>query len=257
MDRHFFIVGAQRCGTSYLHTVLGEHPEIEMAGPLVPEPKFFLRDDFGRLEQTDYESIHFGGKPGVKRRGEKSTSYMEYELAARRISSWHPEAQIIFMLRDPAQRAISNYNFTRRNGLENLPLAEAVASEERRRDDYDHGRFSTSPYAYLKRGQYLSCIRTYERYFGRPQLILLIQEEMVGEIGGIQALYETLGVRKEFVPPSLSRLINADDGCGERPSEELRDFLTRHFAESVAGLEEYMGRAITAWRYPPQGRRAG
>ena len=45
MTNHFFIVGAQRCGTTYLYNLLDEHPEIEMAKPVKPEPKFFMKDD--------------------------------------------------------------------------------------------------------------------------------------------------------------------------------------------------------------------
>jgi hypothetical protein len=41
---HFFIVGAQRSGTTYLYHLLSEHPSINMATPVWPEPKFFLID---------------------------------------------------------------------------------------------------------------------------------------------------------------------------------------------------------------------
>jgi len=39
---HFFVVGAQRSGTTYLYNVLDEHPQIFMAKPVRPEPKFFF-----------------------------------------------------------------------------------------------------------------------------------------------------------------------------------------------------------------------
>lgn len=257
MSRQFFIVGAQRCGTSYLHTVLDEHPEIEMAKPLAPEPKFFLRGDFASLKRSDYESRYFGHKPGATRWGEKSTSYMEYETAARRIAGWYGDAQLIFMLRHPAERAFSNYHFSRRNGLEDLPMSVAFAEEDRRRDSYDRGKLSASPFAYLKRGHYMNDIRAYERHFGRSQLILLIQEELVGDAGRIQDLYGTLGVKREFVPPSLRAVINSESAVGEHPSPEVRDRLAGIFAESIAELEDYMGREITAWRGQPVARVAG
>ena len=38
----FFIVGAQRCGTTTLARLLDSDPRIELAGPVWPEPKFFL-----------------------------------------------------------------------------------------------------------------------------------------------------------------------------------------------------------------------
>ena len=248
MDRQFIIVGAQRSGTSYLHTVLDEHPEIEMARPLAPEPKYFLRADFASMNRSDYESCYFGRKAGSVKRGEKSTSYMEFELAARRIAGWYPEAQIIFILRHPAARAVSNYCFSRQNGLEQRPMAQAFAEEEERRDDYDHRKLSASPFAYLKRGHYLDHIRMFERYFERRQLILLIKEELTGNLGRIRALYRTLGVTDEFSPPSLGSAVNSAEEAAERPSAEVLGFLQSYFAERIAALEGYLGRPIMVWR---------
>ena len=44
MTRHFLIIGAQRCGTTFLHSLLDAHPYIAMARPSHPEPKVFLSD---------------------------------------------------------------------------------------------------------------------------------------------------------------------------------------------------------------------
>ncbi len=87
-SEHFFIVGAQRSGTTYLYRTLDEHPEIEMAKPVRPEPKFFLQGDLSAYTHDDYLGLFFGNKAGAKLRGEKSTSYIESEHAARQISRW-------------------------------------------------------------------------------------------------------------------------------------------------------------------------
>ena len=42
VSNYFAIVGAQRCGTTWLHTMLDQHPQIEMAKPVWPEPKHFI-----------------------------------------------------------------------------------------------------------------------------------------------------------------------------------------------------------------------
>jgi hypothetical protein len=182
---------------------------------------------------------------------------MDHELAARRIASWYGDAQLVFLLRHPAARAVSNYYFTRNNGFEHLPMAEAFSKEDRRRDAYDRNKFSTSPFAYLKRGHYINDIRMYARHFERPQMLLLIEEELVGNIGQIQALYQALGVKRDFVPPSLRTVVNSGNAPDERPDPEIRDFLDRYFVESIAELEDYMGRSIKAWRRQPIMRVAG
>jgi hypothetical protein len=247
VNRHFFIVGAQRCGTTYLFTILDEHPEIEMARPALPEPKYFLNRDFQACNPEDYESRFFGRKPKAARLGEKGTSYMEHEIAGRRISSWYPDTRLIFLLRNPATRAISNYRFSVRNGLESLPMDRAFAEEDQRRDAYDHDKLSASPYAYLNRGHYVDYLQGYEGIFSRGQLIPLIYEEFVGRLPAVQALYESLGVDGSFVPPSLHLKVNAGDEASEPVSPRLRGFLDDHFADSIARLEAYLGRHIAAW----------
>jgi hypothetical protein len=84
MTEHFFIIGAQRTGTTYLYHLLAEHPEIEMAQPLKPEPKYFLIDSLFAQGLETYQTRYFSGKSGVWLRGEKSTSYIESEKAAER-----------------------------------------------------------------------------------------------------------------------------------------------------------------------------
>ena len=54
MAGHFLVVGAQRCGTTYLHDLLAAHPEIAMARPARPEPKAFLREEPPRAD--DYRA---------------------------------------------------------------------------------------------------------------------------------------------------------------------------------------------------------
>jgi hypothetical protein len=90
--QHFFLVGAQRSGTIYLYHVLNEHPDIEMAVPIKPEPKFFLAPNSMELGVEHYEATFFKGKPGASIRGEKSTSYIESEAAAGRIAAAFPDS---------------------------------------------------------------------------------------------------------------------------------------------------------------------
>jgi hypothetical protein len=248
MAKNFFIVGAQRSGTTYLSTILEEHPEIEMAKPRVPEPKFFLRDDFCSLKAADYESRYFGDKQGAIRNGEKSTSYIEYPVAAQRIASWYPDAQIIFLLRNPIERAVSNYHFSRQSGLETLPIERALAEEEQRRDNYDHAKLSASPFAYLKRGEYIEYIRSYEKLFARSQIIVLIYEEFVERVQSIQHLYRALNVRNDFIPGTLAAKVNASRKVNISLPPALRCRLGNYFAPFNSALEQYLGRKLDAWR---------
>ncbi len=245
---HFFIVGAQRSGTTYLYQILDEHPEIEMAKPVRPEPKFFLRPDLHSLTRDDYLRRFFDPAAPGRLRGEKSTSYIESEYAARHIAAWFPDAKIIFLLRDPIARALSNYHFSRKNGFETLPLEQAITTEGERRDQYDRAKVSTSPYAYLQRGRYIEYMQLYARYFDPQNLLILIHEEVMGQAAAISDLYARLGVDAAFSPPSLHQHINSGHEEAVHPlSPALEQYMRACFAEPTAQLEALLGRRITAW----------
>jgi len=247
MSEHFFIVGAQRSGTTYLCRVLDEHPEIEVAKPIKPEPKFFFADEIFARGLANYEGDFFEGKPDAWLRGEKSTCYFESEKAAQRIARSFPKAKILIILRDPIERAISNYWFSVENGLETLPMAEAFLHEANQAREYDQQRISMSPYAYLKRGRYIDHITVYERYFPRQNIKVLLYDRVVESLADIQNLYGFLGVATDFNPTALHQKINKGRSPREDLSTRLRRYLVSYFAESNARLEEYIGLTLSAW----------
>ncbi len=251
MSEHLFVIGAQRSGTTYFYHILNEHPQIAMAQPIRPEPKFFLRNDIASLTLQDYEQAYFADVPAGMLRGEKSTTYIESDTAPRLIREWFPDAKILVMLREPIARAVSNYHFSSNNGLETLPIEQAFFQEEERRDLYDKTKISASPYAYLLRGRYINYLRQWEVHFPREQIIINIFEEFVGSQPQIQALYEALGVDTDFVPERLEVAANSSEKV-ELPkfSPELKAYLRDYFAESNAALEAWLGRPIPAWAHP-------
>ncbi|MEW6355019.1 MAG: sulfotransferase [Planctomycetota bacterium] len=244
---HFFIVGAQRAGTTYLYQLLAEHPEIEMALPVRPEPKFFLMDELFERGVGFYKAHFFKGKPGARVRGEKSTSYMESEKAAERIAAAFPDAKIIFLLRDPIERAVSNYWFSVQNGLETLPMAEAFEKEDERREQYDHERTSVSPFAYLQRGRYIEYIEMYERHIPPDRMKAIIFEGLVTDRSDISDIYSFLGVAEDFVPPSLGKVINEGEKGDSTLSPQLRGYLVNYFAGPNERLAKRLGVDLGKW----------
>jgi hypothetical protein len=206
-----------------------------------------MKDVFLESQPEDYERMYFGAKPDVKLRGEKTASYIESPLAAERIAQWYPDAKILFLLREPVTRAISNYQFSAANGLEPLPLDEAIRTEDQRRENYDHSKISASPYAYLQRGLYIDYIRTFVQFFKRDNLVIMIYEEFVENLDSIQQLYTTLGAAADFVPPSLYEDINASEKTVGDLMPDLEKYMVDYFADANTQLEAYLGRKITAW----------
>lgn len=245
--KNLFIVGAQRSGSTYLYEALDDHPQISMAHPVRPEPKFFLNERLFEHGRDLYENNYFNDrKSGSLYLGEKSTSYIESIEAAQRIHAYYPDARILMILRNPIQRAYSNYLFSVAHKLETLTFMEALKAESER---LNGSRFSTSvnPYAYRQRGRYIDYIESYVKVFSPSQLCVLIFEEFVNNLAGVRALYRWLEIDDNFTPKSLDKVVNPSTIKKEVSSVVFRE-LALGYDESILALERYLGRKVDVWR---------
>jgi hypothetical protein len=236
---YFLLAGAQRSGTTFLYDLLDQHPEIEMARPLRPEPKFFLSRDAASTSLEEYKKL-FSGKPGARVFGEKSTSYIEHPGIARTaVSLLSP--RVVFLLRDPVERAISNYRFSVESGIETVSLEDAILNEEVRREHYDHTRFSVSPFAYVARGRYYDFIQQWEEIIGRDRIHLVVSNNWTG----IRACSKSSidGWAWINIPPAVPS-----------PAEMRRRSPWRSIRNSSASCRVFSGNRIDActalWRRP-------
>lgn len=245
--RHLFIVGAQRSGSTYLYNMLDGHPQVAMAKPVRPEPKFFMNDSLVARGKSYYESSYF---PDRSERtlylGEKGTSYIESMDAARKMLEYYPDARILMILRDPVVRAYSNYLFSVAHQLEELTFKEALEAEL---DRLKNAKFSTSvtPYAYRKRGHFIDYIDAYLKVFNASQLEILIFEEFVSDLASVQALYRWLGIDDSFAPEHLGQVFNPTTVKKEEQSEAFKN-LALGYQASIERLENYLGRRLDVWR---------
>lgn len=247
---NLFIVGAQRSGSTYLYYLLKEHPHVFMAGPVRPEPKYFMNKEMFDKGKVHYMSLYFSEiSPQIQYCGEKSVSYCEHPVAAERVANFFPDARILFILRNPVDRAFSNYCFSVDNKLETLSFEEALDMEDKRLGTAQHTT-SVNPFAYRKRGHYIDCINIFLKYFHPRQIKVLIFEEFVSNLQNIQGLYRWLGIQGEFVPSGLKTKINTL--CvPELKSAKKKDScidLVKHYQQSVIDLEDYLNRPVLAWR---------
>src|SRR6185436_5476904 len=128
----FLVGGAPRSGTTWLYRALAKHPDVYMATPAKPEPKFFLVDELYARGLEHYSRTWFEQAPPGKIAGEKSTDYLESAPAAARIARDLPNARLVFILREPVDRAHSNFLWTRMNGLEQEDFETALRLEDER-----------------------------------------------------------------------------------------------------------------------------
>jgi hypothetical protein len=188
----FLIVGSTKCGTTSLHGWLIEHPFV---APTKKEIHFFdmnyghradwYRCYFPRVRERDaFTAEH--GRPFIS--GEATASYLAHYWTPRRAAKLVPEARLIVCLRDPADRAYSQYHYFRRRGTEPLEsFEEAIASEEERlrgeeaREIADPSYHSWQVYrwGYLRTGRYAEHLERWLEVFPREQFLFLKFEEVV------------------------------------------------------------------------------
>jgi hypothetical protein len=141
----FFIAGAPKAGTTALHAALAQHPELYLSP--VKEPKFFLTDGPPPTQggpgdartyrehvwrRSDYEGL-FAAAPAGTQRGESTPFYLYRADAQLRIRAQIPDARLIVVLRDPVERAHSNWTHLWSAGLDPVDdFLRACAEEERR-----------------------------------------------------------------------------------------------------------------------------
>ena len=121
---NLIVIGAQKCGTTSLHHYLGLHPEIAMAdGPTSDEVHFFSHEDRWRRGADWYSSL-FREAPV---RGEVSVSYSAFPLypwVPERLARALPGARLVYLVRDPIDRLVSEWHQNR------LAVAEARSFDE-------------------------------------------------------------------------------------------------------------------------------
>jgi Sulfotransferase family len=141
----FFVAGAPKAGTTALHAALARHPALYMSA--VKEPKFFLTDGPPPAQggpgdaktyrehvwrRADYEALFDGAPPGTLR-GESTPFYLYSRDAQRRIEALVPDARLIVVVRDPVERAHSNWTHLWSAGLDPIDdFVQACAAEDQR-----------------------------------------------------------------------------------------------------------------------------
>jgi hypothetical protein len=243
----FLIAGAPRSGTTWLYHLLDRHPDIYMAKPVRPEPKFFLVDELYARGLHYYIDTWFADSVSYVAAGEKSTNYLESAAAAERIHRDLPEVKLVFILRDPVQRAYSNWAWSRMNRMETADFDTALAREDERERTVPPRLRYARPHAYFSRGLYAAMLRPYFDRFPRDQILCLKFEDIIvtpealasrlhAFLGAAPRPDDTLGL--DIVNPS-----EAGDAMSDRTRRQLR----QRYTSSVRDLVELLGPAFEDW----------
>jgi hypothetical protein len=240
----FLVIGAQKAGTTALYAYLRWHPGI--AGPSWKEVSFFDRH-WWRGEA--WYRGQFPLRAGERLVGEASPSYLFHPLAPERARSLVPGAKLVALLRDPVDRAYSQYQHEVALGREPLSFEDALAAEDERlvgeveRLIADPRAFSRAwwDYTYTARGRYAEQLERWLEAFPSEQL-LVVRTEDLGERPAetYASILAFLGAEPHELP-DYPRVFDRDY---EPMRAETRAALAATFAEPNRRLEALLGREL-------------
>jgi hypothetical protein len=240
------VIGAQKAGTTALYAYLRWHPDI--VGPSWKEVSFFDRH-WWRGEA--WYRGQFPVRAEGRLVGEASPSYLFHPLAPERARSLVPDAKLIALVRNPADRAFSHYQLEVALGREPLSFEDSLdAEDERMRGELE--RMVSDPsyfshvwwnHTYVSRGRYAEQLERWYAAFPREQILVVLSDELSQEPA------ETYGRVLEFLgarPHELSAFPRIFSREYEGMAPETRHRLDAEYAAPNRQLAELLGRDL-AW----------
>ncbi len=247
----FIIGGAPRSGTTLLCHLLDRHPDVYIIKPYVPEPKVFVTPNpDGTSEYLRRYAEAFAAAGSATALGEKTSYYLENEDVPRRIAGTLGQTRILFIVREPVQRAYSNYLWSRKNGLETLPFEDAVRMEGTRRSPLGPEREYARPFDYLARGDYATFAERYYSLFGRDNVKFVLYEDLERQPTTIMHEIQTfIGVTPVQMDAQALGRINEARDSGAPLGADLEASLRARMAPLVRRFGEVSGIDISPWGY--------
>lgn len=211
----FICPGAAKSGTTTLFSILENHSDVYLYEG--KEIGFFGQKEMYIKGYKWYQENYFSNNKGYKISGDISTNYMTYsKVAAKRIyDTLGPEVKLIFILRNPAERAYSHYNMRKFNNLSEEESFSSLVSKL----EYDKKAFSkkytnklSSNFNALSKeeqqdwkklnyfflGNYAEILKDYLDYFSKKNMLIIKFDDFVKNQSDImQRVYSFLEVNQQ------------------------------------------------------------
>lgn len=247
----FIVAGASRSGTTTLYSYLSQQEDIFMSP--VKEVRFFDKDENYKKGESWYRK-HFAGWDDEEAVGEASPPYFYHnayssELPARRIYEYDPQMKLIFTLRNPVERAYSQYCKNVSQGRETKKFSEAINLELQGRRNPNNTNL-----CWLEWNKYVKHLDKFADLFGRDNMNILIFENWVNEpMSAIKEIFDFLSIERG--PNEVERKMHKNKGSFPRSVviNRIVNFFTRGkmpyrkvydnvFAKALYALEKKLNR---------------
>lgn len=240
------VIGAMKCGTTALHRYLDAHPDIDMAHK--KEVNFFVGPErapdadpstwwrIGHWHQgLDWYASQLD--PTAPVRGESSPAYTSpgQGPAAERIAQVLPGVRLVYLVRDPVERAVSQYLHHRRDREELRDLTEAVLDP--------HSE-------YLGRSRYHQQVAPYLERFAAEQLLVVVQERLLANRHEeLARVYAHVGADPDWWDDELDRRWHVRGEEVAVPAD-LRVAVAEQVLPDVRRLRALIGDDLPEWDLP-------
>jgi hypothetical protein len=247
---NLFVVGAMKAGSTSLYELLASSPDVWMCP--IKEPNHFCSDIY---KHPDFVRLHtvypFSKKTWISDRGqylkmfvnrieryvgEASPTYLNSLSAAAAIQRFNPTAKILITLRNPVERAYSEYEMNRVIGIVTGSFSTAIRQDLKR---YREGCWN--PFErYITASCYYLQVKRYFDLFPREQISVHIMDRPKS---GFQSVAEEVERFLEIELRQSVRLLDVGANVGVRPRlsvlnrflyrRGIKEHISRRFPESI------------------------
>lgn len=241
----FLVCGAQKAGTTALHSYLSDLPDVGLADQ---KEVHFFDNDVHDWSATDYTGYHrrFRWDDGAKIRGEVTPIYLYWPNCIERIAAYNPAMRLIVLLRDPVVRAWSHWRMERARGVETEPFSWCIRTGR-------HRLFQQAPwgyhreFSYVERGFYGEQLQRLFAFFPKRQVLVLGSDDLRDNPATtMDTVCDFLGVPRRSGFEARNVHMGRDVGPPARLAPEDAEYLRRIFNQDVGRIEALAGRGF-AW----------
>ena len=239
------IAGVQKGGTTSLFRYLQNHPELQP--PQQKELHFFDNESVD-WNKPDYQILHsaFGPVNDKRKAFEATPIYIFWPPALSRIKSYNPEMKLIFLFRDPIERAWSNWKMEIGRGRETLPFTLAIREGRKRLQNIDQLDRPWRLFSYVERGFFSGQVKKVLELFPRDQLLFLRSNDLkTDHRGTLRAITDFLQI--DPLPDVAPRFDHRTRPVNYRLSGADVEFLRTTYRPDVLEFSKLTDLSVSDW----------
>lgn len=236
----FVVAGVQKAGTTAVYDFLAQNSQIAL---LRDQALHFFDKEENFAGEPDYRILHGNFDRGRRWRtaGEVTADYLYYPRALDRIAAYNPGMKVIISLRNPTERAFSQWNMRREKNQEPLEFIDAL------KRDQETG-LSKNPRgnAYIARSLYAPQLDKVFALFPREQVFIFKYETFRADpFPIVDRIFDFIGVDRKAGLKNKERNVGS---YSRKLTREEREFAAGVFADDIAKIEKLLGWDCSDWR---------